>query len=217
MRKVTLGACFLLSACTTVPELDRPNPDYVVKFDSLAFNNAPTLISEFQASNKLLLVAVTNKEQAQKASKDLQSVINAFDDDKDIYVAYRLTNLPSEFRLVEVFDASDSDIPKLVNDLRHKSVDEFGRFFSESEMRRFEADVYNKSIALTSYTTLQSQLAALLKSFGWTLLDFGAFQNSNFITYLPVDVELTATTLEPMATKDEVSEVNEITRIFKEN
>lgn len=205
LRTISLTFAGLLTACTSVSEFDRPNPDFVVTFDDSAFNNAPTLIKEFEASHRLLLVAVSDKESAHKASADLKSVIEPFEHTKDIYVAYRITNLPTEIRAVEIFDASDSNVPVLLANLKSGSIDQYGRWFSESEMRRFESELYSKSVTLTEYFTLQSQLAALLQNFGWTLLDFGAFLSPEHAPYFPKNLKLEVTTLEPMkATKKEV-------------
>ncbi|MAD89069.1 MAG: hypothetical protein CMK64_05150 [Pseudoalteromonas sp.] len=209
LKKLVIGISLICSGCTTLDVVeDRPTPDFVVKFEKAEFNNSPILLREFQAANKLLLVAVTNKEQAQKASKDLKSIINTFDDEKNIYVAYRLTNLPSEYRIVEIFDASDSDIPKLLSSLKEGSIDQYGRWFSESEMQRFESTVYSKSVKLSGYLSVQAQLAELLQNFGWTLLDFGVFMTSEHTPHFPKDLMLEVTTLEPMkATEKEVKSI----------
>ncbi|MBB1334006.1 hypothetical protein [Pseudoalteromonas sp. SR41-6] len=205
LRPISFALLGLLTACTSVETLDRPNPDYVVTFNDMSFNNSPTLIKEFEASQRLLLVGVSDKNSAHKASEDLKSVIATFDEDKDLYVAYRITNMPTETRVVEIFDASDIYVPSLLANLKTGSIDQYGRWFSESEMRRFESEIYSKSISLSDYFTLQSQLAALLQNFGWSLLDFGAFVSTEHTPYFPKNIKFEATTLEPMkATKSEV-------------
>ncbi|KZN63386.1 hypothetical protein [Pseudoalteromonas luteoviolacea] len=216
LKKLVIGISLICAGCTTLDVVvDRPNPDFVVKFEKEKFNNSHILLREFQASNKLLLVAVTNKEQAHKASKDLKSIIDTFDNEKNIYVAYRQTNLPSEYRVVEIFDTSDKDVPELLGALKQGSIDEYGRWFSESEMQRFESTVYSKSVQLSGYLSVQAQLADLLQNFGWTLLDQGAFMTSEHAPYFPKKLMLEITTLEPM--KATRSEAEAITKAWSDS
>ena len=199
----------ILSGCNSTPLIDRPNPDFVVKFDDdKKFNNSPFLQKEFEAANKVLLVGVSDKYSAKKTSEDLLSIVDTFDDNKDVYIAYRITNLPTETRIVEIFDASHHKIPVLLANLSSGSLDQYGRFFSETEMRRFESALYSKSVTLTDYFSVQGQLADLLKNFGWILLDSGQFMDSDNAKYLPKNIELNVTTLEPMkATKVEIRQL----------
>lgn len=208
MRKALALFSVFLSGCMSTSPYDRPNPDFVVIFNDKQFNNAPTLNNEFKAANKLLLVGVSNQHSAKQTSKDLKSVVDVFDDDKDVYIAYRITNLPTENRVVEIFDASHHQVPVLLSNLKQGSLDQYGRWFSESEMRRFESTLFNKSVTLTDYFSVQGQLADLLKNFGWTLLDSGQFMTSDNSAFFPKNIELNVTTLEPMkASRTEVSEL----------
>lgn len=155
-----------LTACKST---ERPIPDVVVNFSGMPFNNSPLLMKEFEASRRLLLVAVSKKDSVVQSSKDLESLLGHFADKQDVFLAYRVTNLVGENRNIEIYDVSDTDVPKVLSNINKYSLVNFGHWFGESEFKSFSSSFFNKNITVANHKSVVSQLEDLIGSVGWTL------------------------------------------------